>query len=69
MNLVLGYLVGKGDDLPNEVVRSLEILANRAYKQAKCWLVREVRPRTMAERLRISSDHGGHTHHTFTLAP
>jgi hypothetical protein len=44
VNVILGYLAGKGDDLPNEVVRSLETLANRAYNRRNAgWSEKSVR--------------------------
>ena len=30
VNVLLGYMAGKGDDLPHEVARALETLASRA---------------------------------------
>ena len=33
VNVLLGYLAGKGDQLPREVVRALEILASRAHNR------------------------------------
>jgi hypothetical protein len=44
VNVLLGYLVGKGDELPKEVVLSLEILASRAYNRRKAgWSEKSVR--------------------------
>jgi hypothetical protein len=33
VNVLLGYLVGKGDHLPVEVVRAVEALASRAHNR------------------------------------
>jgi hypothetical protein len=33
VNVVLGYLVGKGDQPPSQVVKSLEMLASRAHNR------------------------------------
>ncbi len=33
VNIVVSYLAGRGDDLPDEVVRSLETLASRAHNR------------------------------------
>jgi hypothetical protein len=33
VNVICGYLAGRGDDLPPEVVRGLETLASRAHNR------------------------------------
>lgn len=33
VNNIISYLLGRGDDLPHEIVRALDVLASRAHNR------------------------------------